>query len=68
MEFLGAQNSSQSKFQRLDLNIRKTLIVNANNELNVTLKTQFALDKNIDFHPQAATDNRVFLQVEYRAH
>jgi len=68
MEYLGGQNNPQSKFQRLDLNISKTLTFNANNELNITLKTQVALDKNTDFHSQAAADNRIFLQVEYRAY
>ncbi len=68
MKYLGGQNTLQSTFQRLDLNVGKTLTFSTNNELNITLKTQIALDKNIDFHSQASPDNRIFLQIEYRAY
>ena len=67
MQYLGSQNSPQSKFQRLDLIIAKQFKLHSNKELNISLTTQLALDKNIDFHQQATADNRIFLQVEYRA-
>lgn len=67
MQYLGDQNGPQGKFQRLDLIIAKSFKFNSDKKLTVSLKTQLALDKNTDFHQQATADNRIFLQVEYRA-
>lgn len=67
MHFLGAQNNLQSHFQRLDLKISKTFNVSLDQRIDLSLSTQFALDKNIDFHSAAVADNRIYLQVGYRA-
>ncbi|PCI19001.1 MAG: outer membrane receptor protein [Piscirickettsiaceae bacterium] len=67
MQYLSAQSDPQGQFQRLDLSVSKRFRLNSKKELAISLRTQLALDKNIDFHQQASADNRIFLQVEYRA-
>lgn len=67
MQYLGSQNDLQSHFQRLDIKAIRTFRVSSDQRVDISLSTQFALDKNVDFHSNAVADNRIYLQVSYRA-
>jgi len=67
MQYLGAQNDPQNRFQRMDLSLGKLIKFANHQSIDITADFQMALDDNVDFHEDATADNLIYLKVEYRA-
>lgn len=55
----------QGPTRRLDLNAGKSFNVAADQQLDISVSLQLALDKNIDFLKQFNLDNRAYVEVSY---
>jgi iron complex outermembrane receptor protein len=64
MEFLISGNSL-GPMRRLDINTGKTFGIAPNQNLDITLSLQLALDKNKDFLTEFTVDNRAFIEASY---